>query len=101
MNLAFCGSIKDEILDVPDLAMELTGVLAQNYPELLMERYGLEELCDTPLGNMERIAVKRGCILPGKRIDYERIGRLLLDEFRSGRIGHITLERPEEIKRGR
>lgn len=96
MNLAFCGSIKDEILDVPDLALELTGVLTKNYPELFMERYGLEELSETPLENMEAMAVKRGCILPGKRIDYERAGRLLLDEFRSGRIGRITLELPEK-----
>ena len=45
---------------------------------------------------MEALALKRGCILPGKRIDYERTGRLVLDEFRAGRIGRITLERPEK-----
>lgn len=95
MNLAFCGSVKDEILDVPTLGMELIGVLSSNYPELLTERYKLEELCDTPLENMEAMAVKRGCILPGKRIDYERIARLVLDEFRGGKIGRITLERCE------
>lgn len=95
LNLAFCGSIKDEILDVPTLGMELIGVLAESYPELLKERYKLEELGETPLENMEAMAVKRGCILPGKRIDYERIGRLVLDEFRAGKIGKITLEIPE------
>lgn len=94
MNLAFCGSIKDEILDVPTLGMELIGVLASEYPQLLTERYKLEEIADTPLENMENMAVKRGCILPGKRIDYERIGRLVLDEFRGGKIGRITLEKP-------
>lgn len=97
MNLAFCGSIKDEIMDVPTLGMELIGVIAEKYPALLMERYKLEEIAETPLENMENMAIKRGCILPGKRIDYERIGRLVLDEFRSSKIGRITLELPEKI----
>ena len=95
MDLAFCGSIKDEILDLPTLGMELIGVLAENYPQLLQERYKLDEIAETPLENMENMAVKRGCILPGKRIDYERIARLVLDEFRGGKIGRITLERPQ------
>lgn len=97
LNLAFCGSIKDEIMDIPTLGMELIGMLADNYPKLLKERYKLESLVETPLENMENMAVKRGCILPGKRIDYERIGRLVLDEFRSGKIGRITVELPEGI----
>ena len=113
MNLAFCGSIKDEILDVPTLAMELIKVLTRRYPELLRERYKLEVLLgegdespetgypietetDAALANMHEMALKRGCILPGKRIDYERMGRLLLDEFRAAKIGRITLEWPEE-----
>ena len=113
MNLAFCGSIKDEILDVPTLAMELIKVLTVRYPELLRERYKLEELLgegdespetgypietetDAALANMHQMAIKRGCILPGKRIDYERIGKLLLDEFRAAKIGRITLEWPEK-----
>ena len=112
INLAFCGSIKDEILDVPTLAMELVKVLSARYPELLLERYKLEELLgegdespetgypietetDAALANLHQIALKRGCILPGKRIDYERAGKLLLDEFRAAKIGRITLEWPE------
>ena len=95
VNLAFCGSIKDEIMDLPTLGMELIGYLAEHYPGLLMERYKLEEIPETPLETMEAMAVKRGCILPGKRIDYERIARLVLDEFRSGKIGRITLELPQ------
>ena len=70
-------------------------MLAENYPQLLQERYKLDEIAETPLENMENMAVKRGCILPGKRIDYERIARLVLDEFRGGKIGRITLERPQ------
>ncbi|MBR5315474.1 MAG: ribosome biogenesis GTPase YlqF, partial [Firmicutes bacterium] len=93
LNLAFCGSIKDEILDVASLALELIGVLQESYPELLMSRYKLDELVEMPLENMEAIAQKRGFILPGKRIDYERCGKTVLDEFRGGVIGNITLEK--------
>lgn len=96
INLAFCGSIKDDIMDIPTLGMELIGVLAERYPQLLKERYKLEEIAETPLENMENMALKRGCILPGKRIDYERIGRMVLDEFRASKIGRITLEIPKE-----
>jgi ribosome biogenesis GTPase A len=93
INLAYCGSIKDEIMDIATLAMELIGVLAADYPDLLMERYKLDEILEMPLDNMEAIALKRGFILPGKRIDYERCAKTVLDEFRSGKIGNITLER--------
>ena len=93
LNLAFCGSIKDDILGVQDLGFELIRVLGESYPELLMERYRLDEISDQPIDNMDNIALKRGFIMAGKRIDYERTGRTVLDEFRGGRIGRITLER--------
>lgn len=93
LNLAFCGSIKDEILDTASLALELIKVLQRDYPQLLRERYKLDELDEDALVNMEVIAAKRGFILPGKRIDYERCARTLLDEFRGGKIGNITLEK--------
>lgn len=94
LNLAFCGSIKDEILDVPTLGMELIEILSEKYPQLLKERYKLKQIGATPLETMEDIAKNRGCILSGKRIDYERTGKMLLDEFRGGKIGRITLELP-------
>lgn len=93
LNLSFCGSIKDEILDVASLALELISLLQREYPELLAQRYKLEELPQTSLETMEAAAQKRGCILPGKKIDYERIARVVLDEFRAGKIGKITLEK--------
>lgn len=93
LNLAFCGSIKDEILDTASLALELIKVLQRDYPQLLRERYKLDELDEDALVNMEAIAAKRGFILPGKRIDYERCAHTLLDEFRGGKIGNITLEK--------
>jgi len=110
LNLAFCGSIKDEILDVASLALELISVLMQEYPQLLVERYKLEDLPklrdlgdkdeegnraegSPALATMDAIALKRGFILPGKKIDYERCGKTVLDEFRAGMIGRITLEK--------
>ena len=107
LNLAFCGSIKDEILNVQDLAYELLKVLSSNYPDELVARYKLDgimhddeeeyneygEPIDPVLADMEAIALKRGFIQSGKRIDYERTGRTILDEFRAGIIGNITLER--------
>ena len=92
LNLAFCGSIKDEIMDLETLGLELSGVLAKDYPDLLAARYKLDAIAQTPLENMENIAGKRGFILPGKRIDYERTARTVIDEFRAGTIGRITLE---------
>ncbi len=109
LNLAFCGSIKDEILDAPSLALELITVLRRDYMDLLTARYKLTDsdlevdeyelsMSDdiektTSLAVMEAICRRRGWILPGKRIDYERGGRTILDEFRSATIGRITLEK--------
>ncbi|MDO5441755.1 MAG: ribosome biogenesis GTPase YlqF [Bacillota bacterium] len=92
LNLAFCGSIKDEIMDLSDLGLELIGHLCKEYPSLMQARYKLDSIEETPLENMEAIALKRGFILPGKRIDYERTARTVIDEFRAGTIGSISLE---------
>ncbi len=92
--LAFCGSIKDEILDLPTLALELIKVLRRDYPNLLLARYKIDDSCleyeDIEL--LDEICRRRGYILPGKRIDYDRAGKAILDDFRSGKIGRITLE---------
>ena len=91
-NLAYCGSIKDEIMDLETLALNFIEKLSKIAPDLLMARYKLDQICQLPLDTMEAIARKRGFILPGKRIDYERTAKTLLDEFRSATIGRITLE---------
>lgn len=103
LNLAFCGSIKDEILDTSELGLELIKYLEINYPKLLKERYKVDEILENPdssneisLLNMENIAKKRGFILSGNRIDYERTARTVIDEFREGKIGKITLEKVNE-----
>lgn len=99
LNLAFCGSIRDEIMDLQDLGLELIRCLLVRYSALLTDKYGLEgsvpaEDEDYALAVMEEIARVRGHLLPGARIDYERTARTVLDEFRSGKIGRITLESP-------
>lgn len=97
LKLAFCGSIRDDILDVQELGFELIKVLGNTYPDLLLERYKLDYISENALENMDNIAIKRGFILPGKRIDYERTARIVLDEFRSGKIGRITLEKARTL----
>ena len=92
LNLAFCGSIKDEIMDVSELGLELIKRLSEVHPDLLCARYKLDGIEETPLLSMEAIAAKRGFIMSGKRIDYERTAKTVLDEFRSAAIGRITLE---------
>ena len=94
--LAYCGSIKDEILDAASLALSLIGRLMEEYPDELKARYKIDEFPEEALAGMELIAKKRGFILGGGRIDYERCARTVLDEFRSGTIGKITLERAEK-----
>lgn len=93
MHLAFCGAIKDEIMDIEDLAFELLKVLVADYPGLLAERYKLEDAGGDALTVMEGIAAKRGFIMSGGVCDYERTARTIIDEFRKGMIGRITLEK--------
>lgn len=91
LNLAFTGAIKDDVTDVEALAMELGAYLSEHYPERLKERYKL----DSFEGNiLELIARKRGMMISGGEPDTERAAITLLDEYRSGKIGKITLEMP-------
>lgn len=99
MCLAFTGAIKDEILDVNELAQKLLEVLMTRFPDKLKQRYKLEEIpADmTPEGLLETIGRKRGCIIAGGTVDTQRAAVMLLDEFRGGKIGNITLELPEDF----
>lgn len=94
LNLAFTGAIKDEVMDTEELAYRLVQRLQEYYPENLKERYKIEEIFEDPLETLNAIAIKRGCLIRGGEIDYNRISVILLDEFRGGKIGKITLERP-------
>ncbi|NLT95749.1 MAG: ribosome biogenesis GTPase YlqF [Clostridia bacterium] len=95
-RLAITGAINDEVFNQEEGALELIKFLQENYPALLCQRYKLnaDDLQNTPLELMDKIAVNRGCLLPGKNIDYEKISKIIIKEFRGGQIGRITLEKP-------
>lgn len=94
VHLSYVGSIKDEITDAADLAYRLIGELVNVYPGVLSARYGIDEQGET-LTLMERIAVARGFKLRGGEYDYDRTAFAVLDDFRKGRMGRLTLERVE------
>lgn len=94
-RLAASGAIKDDVLPIEEIAMEVLFDLSLDYPKQIMERYKLDTLEGEPLALMEAACKKRGCILPGNRLDYTRFAVLFLDELRGGKIGRITLEKPE------
>lgn len=97
LNLAFTGAIKDEIMDTAELAAKLMERLACLYPDELMARYKLGQVQDrTGLMLLEEAGRKRGCLVSGGEVDLYRIAAIVLDEFRGGRIGRITLENPPE-----
>lgn len=94
LRLAFIGSIKDEILNVTELSLELIDFLQSHYAGKLAERYGIEEKEDR-VKVLEEIADVRACRLKGNELDYEKAANLILDDFRNGKLGRITLEFPE------
>ncbi len=92
-KLAFIGSVKDEILDSQEIAVRLLVVLQRNYPERLTERYKITDFEDLePYELLELIAQKRGMLLRKGEFDTERAAVMLLDEYRSGKLGRITLD---------
>lgn len=109
MRLAMIGSINDNILNIEELAIDTINYVYNNYPDNIIERYELDkeavkasydESAINPdnsiaLYIMEQAALKRGCIKKGNAIDYEKTANIILDDFRSGRLGRITLERSE------
>lgn len=105
LNLCFTGSIKEEILDKLEIAYKLTEFLLKNYRKKLCDRYKItEDFIDKTLAQeqsenvniyeiMLEIGKKRGCIMSGGRVDEEKTARILLDEFKNGKLGKITIER--------
>ena len=105
LNLAYTGTIKDDVLSTLDIGFELLKVLKNSYLSNLMERYKLQEgevaniLKNTEIEENEKtlelmnlIGKKRGAVISGGEIDYERVASILLEDFRSGKLGRITLE---------
>lgn len=95
-NLAFIGSIKDDVLDVESLAMSLADEMRRIHPDRLAERYKLtpEDLQLEPYELLEQIGRRRGMLMSGGVVDTERAARVLVDEFRGAKLGRISLERP-------
>lgn len=97
IRLAFTGAISDDILDIETLAMKLLSYLAKNYPDSLKERYKIEyDETDGGLALLEKVGRKRGMVVSGGEINTERAAITVLDEFRSGKLGQITLEFPQK-----
>lgn len=95
VRLAFTGAISDDILDIETLAMKLLVYLAGNYPDSLKGRYKIEiDENDSGLVLLEKVGRKRGMVISGGEINTERAAITVLDEFRSGKLGQITLELP-------
>lgn len=98
LRLALIGAIKDEILNIDELSLELIQILKAYYPGVLAARYSTQE---NPLDEtvehvevLKQIAANRKCISKGNELDYSKAAALLIDEFRSGKLGKITIERP-------
>ncbi len=95
LRLAFIGSIKDEILNTEELAAEMIQFMKKHYPGVLAEKYTIEEVED-PYVCLGKIAESRHCLLKGNELDYSKAAILLIDDFRNGKLGRITLEFPED-----
>ena len=99
MMLAFTGAVKENIMDMEELACHLMEVLWRYYPQVIRDRYKIDMPDDTPgYILLEEAGRKRGFLVSGGEINTERMAKVLVDEYRSGKLGVITLEEPEELK---
>ena len=97
MMLAYTGAVKEGVIDIEELACRLMELLHKFYPQVLLERYKVEAEADTPgYELLEMAGKKRGFLLARGEIHTERMAKVLLDEYRSGKLGRFTLEKPEE-----
>ena len=99
LHLAFTGAVKDEVTDLEGLACALLELLRDRYPQAVKERYKVAELEGRQGWELlEDCAKNRGMRISGGEVDTERMAKLLLDEFRGGKLGRFTLEAPEDVK---
>lgn len=97
-KLAFTGAIRDQIMDVEWLAMKLLEFLAENYPQAVQSRYKVDVTAyEDSFTALEAIGRARGMLVPGGQVDTLRAATMLLDEFRGGKLGRLSLERPEDF----
>lgn len=98
LRLAWIGSIKEEILNVAELSLELISFLTKHYKGILDSRYEISIGEDSSLEILQKIAEKRGCLLKGGELNLDKAAGILMDDFRSGKLGRITLEFPQDIQ---
>jgi len=94
LRLAASGAIKDELIDFTEVALYAIMYMMHYYPERLLERFKLQELPQDRVEMLEEIGKKRGCLVAGGEIDYDKAAELFLRELRSGKLGTVSLERP-------
>ena len=98
LNLASLSAIKEEILPIYDVFSYIINTLYKYYPNILEERYGIKELNEDMIENMDVIGRRRGCILKGNEIDYDKVMNIVMNDLKSGIIKNITFERVEEYE---
>jgi ribosome biogenesis GTPase A len=98
LNLAFCGAIKDDIIDIEEVCVELLVFLKENYKTFLEKRYNIE-VNEQDEGHIifNKIGFKRGFLISGGEVDAQRTSKIILDEFRGVKIGRISLEKPRDL----
>ena len=96
LHLAYVGSINDDILDLDDIALELLGELYEKYPKRLEERYGITG--GSKLEMLECVCARRGFVIRGGEYDFERGIRAVIDDFRKGRLGPVTLDSASDVE---
>lgn len=92
LRLAATGAIAGDVFDADTVVPELMRVLARTAPDALREKYGIEDAAADPQILLAQAGKRRGCILPGGAIDYARVQTMILNDFRSGKLGRITLD---------
>lgn len=96
-RLASIGTIKDQVISLQDIVVFVIKFLQRKYPDLLLERYGVEADLDDMVEIFERIGKKRGALESGGEVDFDKVSELVLRDLRSGRIGRISLEAPDDV----
>lgn len=96
-RLASIGTIKDQVISLQDIVVFVIKFLQRKYPDLLLERYGVEADLDDMVEIFERIGKKRGALESGGEVDFDKVSELVLRDLRSGRIGRISLETPDDV----
>ena len=93
LNLACLSSIKEEILDKSEIAIYIINFLYDKYPLLLKNKYGVEKIDENILKTFEYIGRKRGCLMKGNIVDYDKVYTVIINDFKEGKIGKITMDR--------